>query len=106
MKTEGQKQSQKHEKRVAKAFAGQVTAASGAFWNRKGDVRTEDFLIEHKYTGKKSYTIKSAELEKITTEAILDNRTPILGFHLNGVDYVILMEEDFLNIDNVLKDTS
>lgn len=94
MKSEGQKQSQKHEKRIAKAIGGSTTAASGAFWSRKGDVRNESLLIEHKWTGKKSKTISSAELKKITTEAIMDGRTPVFGMHLGGEDYVILLETD------------
>lgn len=63
-KSVGQKESQKHEKRIAKAIGGQTTAASGAFWSRKGDVRSQDLLVEHKWTGKKSKTIQSAELKK------------------------------------------
>jgi hypothetical protein len=98
MRTDGQKQSQKHEKRLAAQFEGQRTAASGAFWQRKGDVRTPDLLIEHKFTGKKSFTVKSEVLEKIVKEAILDYRTPILGFHLNGHNYVLLVEEDFVEL--------
>jgi hypothetical protein len=98
VKSEGQKQSQKHEKRLAKAVGGQTTAASGAFWSRKGDVRSADFLIEHKWTGKKSKTISSAELKKITDEAIMDGRLPVFGIHLDGKDYVILMETDFLEL--------
>lgn len=98
MKSEGQKQSQKHEKRIAKAIGGQTTAASGAFWSRKGDVRNNDFLIEHKWTGKLSKTISSKELKKITTEAIMDGRLPVFGIHLDGEDYVILLETDFLEL--------
>jgi hypothetical protein len=98
MKSEGQRESQKHEKRIAKAINGSKTAASGAFWSRKGDVRSSDLLIEHKWTGKKSKTIQSAELKKITTEAILDGRTPVFGIHLDGEDYVILLETDFLEM--------
>jgi hypothetical protein len=98
MKSEGQKQSQKHEKRIAKVVGGQTTAASGAFWSRKGDVRNEDLLIEHKWTGKKSKTIQAAELQKITTEAIMDGRTPVFGIHLDGEDYVILLETDFIEM--------
>jgi hypothetical protein len=98
LKTEGQKQSQKHEKRLAKEVGGSATAASGAFWSRKGDVRNEDLLIEHKWTGKKTKTISSAELKKITNEAIMDGRLPVFGIHLDGVDYVILLETDFLEM--------
>ncbi len=100
MKSEGQKQSQKHEKRIAKAIGGQPTAASGAFWSRKGDVRSSDMLVAHKWTGKKSKTISSAELKKITNEAIMDGRLPVFGIHLDGEDYVVLLETDFLEIWN------
>jgi hypothetical protein len=106
MKSEGQKQSQKHEKRLAKAIGGQVNAASGAFWSRKGDVRSKDLLIEHKWTGKKSKTIQSTELKKITNEAIMDGRLPVFGIHLDGEDYVILLETDFLELHNELKRVS
>jgi len=98
MKSEGQKQSRKHEVRLAKKVDGKRTAASGAFWNRKGDVRSSLYLIEHKFTGKKSFTLKSAELEKISKEAILDNRVPLFGVHLNGHNYLLLLEDDFLEL--------
>lgn len=97
-KSEGQRESQKHEKRLAKKINGKVNAASGAFWSHKGDVRSADILIEHKWTGKKSFTLKSEVLKKITTEAILDGRVPILGIHLDGEDYVILLETDFMEL--------
>ena len=102
MKSEGQKQSQKHEKRLAGIVNGKTTAASGAFWSRKGDVRSADLLIEHKWTGKKTKTISSAELKKITNEAIMDGRLPVFGIHLDGEDYVILLETDFLEQWNKL----
>ena len=98
MRSEGQKQSQKHEKRLAKKVGGTRTAASGAFWSRKGDVRSKELLIEHKWTGKKQVTIKSEILKKITREAILDNRIPVLGLHLDGENYVVLLEDDYLEM--------
>lgn len=105
-KSKGQKESRKHEDRLAKAIGGQRTAASGAFWSRKGDVRSKDLLVEHKWTGKASVTIKAAVLEKIVTEAILDGRIPILGFHLNGEDYVMQLEDDFLEQRQKLQECS
>jgi hypothetical protein len=105
LKSEGQKQSQAHEKRIAKVIGGSTTAASGAFWSRKGDVRSDDLLIEHKWTGKKTKTISSAELKKITLEAIMDGRTPVFGIHLDGEDYVILLETDFMELRNALYGT-
>lgn len=95
-RSEGQKQSLHHEKRLAQKTGGSRNAASGAFWSRKGDVRSPQLLIEHKWTGKKQITIRAEYLEKITEEAILDGRIPVLGFHLNGRNYVILDEDDAL----------
>lgn len=98
MRSEGQKQSRHHEDRLARAVGGSRVAASGAFWSRKGDVRASDLLIEHKWTGKQSFTLKASVLEKIVTEAILDGRTPVLGVSLNSKNYVLLDEEDFLDL--------
>ena len=98
MKSEGQKHSRKHENRLSKVVGGSRTAASGAFWSRKGDVRSEELLVEHKWTGKKSKTIQSTELKKITTEAILDGRVPVFGLHLDGENYVILLETDLMEL--------
>jgi hypothetical protein len=104
MRSEGQKQSKKHENRLAKKIGGSTVAASGAFWSRKGDVRSTDLLVEHKWTGKKSFTLKSEVLEKIVKEAILDGRLPVLGFSLNNENYIILQEDDFLEIRHELQE--
>ena len=104
MKTEGQKQSQKHEKRLAKKIGGKRNAASGALWSRKGDVRSDDLLIEHKWTGKKQFTVKSDVIKKNVREAILEGRMPVFGIHLDGEDYVILLEDDFIEMRDKTKD--
>jgi hypothetical protein len=104
MKSKGQRESQKHEARLAKKFGGQRVAASGAFWSRKGDVRFPDMLIEHKWTGKASFTLKAAVLEKIVTEAILDSRMPVLGVSLNENNYVLLTEDDFMEMRQTLQE--
>lgn len=96
MKTPGQIASQAHEKRLAGAYDGQVSAASGAFWSRKNDVRTEHLCIEHKYTSNQhSLSVKSSWLVKLERDAIKDSRVPVLAFHLAGRDYMILNEDDF-----------
>ena len=104
MRSEGQKQSKKHENRLAKVVGGSRTAASGAFWSRKGDVRSEDLLIEHKWTGKLSFTVKAAVLEKIVREAIMDSRMPVLGVSLNNENYVLLTEDDFLELRQLVQE--
>ena len=104
MKSKGQKESKKHEVRLAKKFDGKRNAGSGSFWSRKGDVRSQDLLIEHKWTGKASFTVKATVLEKIVKEAILDGRTPVLGFSLNNENYVMLTEDDFLELRQTLQE--
>lgn len=71
-------------------------AASGAFWNRKGDVRTPTALVEAKWTAKSQVTIKSSVLDKIEEEAILDGRMPVLGLCVAGKNWVMMTENDFL----------
>lgn len=104
MKSKGQKESQKHEARLAKAIGGKRNAASGAFWSRKGDVRATDVLLEHKYTGKSSFTIKAAVLEKIVKEAIMESRMPVLGISLNKENYILLTEDDWLEMRQLLQE--
>lgn len=104
MRSEGQKQSRRHEDRLAKELGGKRVAASGAFWSRKGDVRSQDLLVEHKWTGKTQFTLKAGVLEKIVKEAILDGRMPILGVHLNGENYCVLTEDDFLELRQTLQE--
>lgn len=84
---------------------GSVTPRSGAGWAVKGDVRQpstgvlfDASLIEFKTTGKKSYTIKSAELEKNVYEAIADGRQPAFGIELNRERYIIIPEDLYLEL--------
>jgi hypothetical protein len=104
MKSKGQRESKKLEVRLSKKIGGQRNAGSGSFWSRKGDVRSKDLLIEHKWTGKASFTVKATVLEKIVKEAILDGRTPVLGFSLNNENYVMLTEDDFLELRQTLQE--
>lgn len=98
MKSEGLKQSQAHERRLAKKVGGSTVAASGAFWSRKGDVRSPDLLIEHKYTGNKSFTLKASVLDKIEKEAIMDGRMPYLGISLGNRNWCMITEDDFMEL--------
>lgn len=68
---------------------------SGAGWKRKHDVRSEGVLWEMKRTGKKQITLKANDLESVRREAILEGRIPLLGFELNGRNYVVVEENDW-----------
>jgi hypothetical protein len=96
-KSDGQKKSQHHEKRLAKKIGGSRVAASGAFWSRKGDVRTEDYLVEHKYTAAKSYSLKVEDLRKLEVQATMAGRIPVFAISLGGKDYVVVLEDDFFD---------
>ena len=97
---EKNKRSNKQEKRTADKYNGSRNVMSGAGWVRKNDVRTEDLLVENKYTDKKSYSIKSEEMVKLARTAILEDRMPVLQVDLGGRSYVVLLEDDFLGFIN------
>lgn len=86
---------QKQERRLAQRTGGTTTAASGAFWTRKGDVRSASLLVEGKHTDKQSYSIKVETWDKIRREALLDGRMPVLALEIAGRRLVVIDEEDF-----------
>ena len=81
---------------MAKTINGLPTAASGAFWSRKGDVRSEDYLVEAKTTQKGSFTLRKDVWEKIRKEALLDGRMPVMAVQIQDRNLVVIDEEDFL----------
>jgi hypothetical protein len=92
------KRSKQQEERTAERYNGSRNVMSGAGWVRKNDVRTIDLLIENKFTDKKSYSIKSNEMVKLSRTAILEDRIPVLQVDLGGRSYVVLLENDFLEM--------
>lgn len=93
------KKSLKQEKRTADTYKGSRNAGSGNGWMRKNDVRTKLFLFENKLTtATKSITIKEVDLRELTERAIIEDRTPVLQFDLAGRRYVILNEDDFVEM--------
>lgn len=92
------KDSQRQEKLLARSLSGSVNSGSGNGWIRKGDVRTEDELFELKITDAKSYSLKDAELEKLTNQALVDGRMPIfmIQFKPTGNEWVVMSKDDYL----------
>jgi hypothetical protein len=86
---------QKQERRLAVSSGGTTTAGSGAFWTRKGDVRSAFLLVEGKQTDKMSFSIKKAIWDKIRREALLDGRMPVLAIQIQDTRLVVIDEEDF-----------
>lgn len=63
---------QKFESKVQKAIN------SGSLWFDKGDLKTQDYLIECKYTDKKGFRITTKMLKKIFNDAFDSNKFPVL----------------------------
>ena len=93
------KKSRKQEKRTADTYNGSRNAGSGNGWMRKNDVRSREFLFENKLTtNTKSITLKDVDLRELSERAILEDRTPVLQFDLAGRRYIILNEDDFMEM--------
>lgn len=101
MTTEAQKKSIAQEKRTAEKYKGSRNVMSGAGWIRKADVRSEQFMIENKLKmnpDAKSYSVLAQDLRDLTKRARLEGRIPLLQFDLAGRNYVILVEDDFMEM--------
>lgn len=100
--------SNKQEKHVAKAVGGKQVSNSGATAFNKGDVTTEQFLIECKTVTSpvKSFSIKREWLDKNEEERFAMNRDySALAFDYgDGVQYYIINESLFLELVRLLKE--
>jgi hypothetical protein len=92
------KKSRLQENKGMQRMGGTRTAMSGAGWSRKGDGRTDDHVVEFKRTDKKSISLKESDLLKVEQEAWLDNRIPLLGIQMAGRNYIVMFEEDWLEM--------
>lgn len=63
------KDANKLEKELASFLGGQRVPASGAIKSMKGDIRTDQFLLDSKNTEKNTIILSSADLVKIYKEA-------------------------------------
>lgn len=93
--------SNKQEKDVAKKFNARKVVASGAIWFSKADVRSSEFLIECKTTGKTYYSLTAKIWEKIEKEAIKDHmRTPLMVIDFeHGKDRLIVFRTKDFDMD-------
>lgn len=89
--------SDKHEKRTANDLGGKVQVSSGSSAFLKGDVFTDNCLIECKtaMSEKKSFSIKKEWLIKNAEQCHeMGKRYPILAFDFgDGVNYYIIDEK-------------
>ena len=94
--------SRKQEERIAKEFGGGRVPGSGAFWHRKGDVRTKHFLMELKRTDASSYRITKNVWLKIRKEALLEGKMPVMILDIQDLELVVLSKEEFLGFIDAL----
>lgn len=107
------KKSQNQERRTAELLDGRAQIASGAIWTMKADVRTDDLLIENKFTDAEYYSLKRDIWEKIEHEALNDNlRTPMMQIDIKeqqivviDKNYWMLLTEGYKNL-NVIASVS
>lgn len=99
--------SKRQENAVAKAVGGKRTANSGATTFSKGDVRTDNFLIECKTCEKEkaSFSIKKEWLEKNRDEAFAMGKpysALAFDFGNNSRRYYVIDEKLFKLLSNYL----
>lgn len=86
-----QRRSRRQEEAGAQRYGGQRVAGSGSGWVTKNDVKTPDLSIEYKFTDKKSFSLKAADLEKAERNALIDGgRSFAFIVELGGNEYVVI----------------
>lgn len=90
--------SRAQEKQLAKDVGGKVQVASGARWDRKGDVVAPEHLYEAKMTSAESYSLKLKEWRKVKFEAIMTNKTPVMAVQIQDERLAVLSWGDYLTL--------
>ena len=100
--------SNRQEKHIAKVTGGKQTANSGATAFSKGDVRTDNFLIEAKTVTKeqKSFTIKREWLDKNEEERFAMGKDySALAFNFgDDENFYVISEKLFVKLTKLLKE--
>lgn len=100
--------SNKQEKHIAKTLGGKQTANSGATAFQKGDVLTDDFLIEAKTVTKErdSFSIKREWIKKNEEEAFaMGKMYSAIAFDFgDNEQHYIISENLFKKLINYLKE--
>jgi len=80
-------QSSKHEKRVERKL-NRLVPNSGA-GRIKGDIQNPDELIEHKFTDKDQFILKTSMLKKTESQAEKAGKIPVWIITIKGQDYIL-----------------
>jgi hypothetical protein len=84
----------KHEIRASESVGGKRHVGSGALFFAKGDGSGKNYTIECKRTDLKSISIKASYLDKITKEAAMQGKLPLLFLNISTVG--VLTEKDWV----------
>jgi hypothetical protein len=91
------RRSRRSEDQAARSDGGRRQPASGALRGQRGDVRTDEWLIEDKFTDAESFSIKLTMLKKTIHEALVTGgRLPMWRIVIQGHRFRLLREEDYL----------
>lgn len=102
------KKSRKLEEKTAKDFqGGRATINSGSipFW--KHDIHSDKFVLEHKYTDSKSYSIKKVYMSSVIEEAFKLGKLPALVVEFTDrpeLKLAVIRYEDLVALDRYLND--
>jgi len=83
------------EKNDAKTIDGKRVRGSGNRWYNPGDSRSNDYLVESKFTEKDSYSLNRKKLQKIYKEALLTYKIPLFMVQIKDMEVVIMFKEDW-----------
>lgn len=93
-----QKKWERKESKDAKDFGGRRVKASGSLWYAPGDVKTDKFLIDSKFTEKKSYSVSLKTWDKLFEEALFSFKIPMLSLQIQEKELVVMEKDDLLKI--------
>ena len=95
-KTSSTKKRSKHsERRAAKILDGRVQPASGALnqFNLKADVKSSHFLVDDKTTARGSFSVSVALWRKLSREAWMNKRAPLIRIEFSAGPSLYVMDE-------------
>ncbi len=92
------KASRAQERAVAKDVKGKRQVASGAKYDKPGDVIAPVHLIECKMTEHASFPIKLDEFKKAKLEAIMMKKRVVMAINIQGEKLAVLPWSDYLSL--------
>lgn len=104
MRKHGQKPSDKRrEQNVAKDMGGTRVSGSGNTPWAKEDIKTDTYLVQHKWTEGKSISVTKKSLFELRDNAIDAEKEPLYILDYNGVRYYILQEYQFNEFNRTIQ---